>query len=280
MAQGNKGWGAWILIGITVAYMGLLILAPISALVFGAIEDGVAALWRSISSQVFLQALSLSLQIAFVVVVCQTIFGTMIAWVLVRQDFWGKSLLNGLIDIPFAVSPVVVGYMLLLLFGRNGFLFPVLERLGIQVAFAVPGMFLATLFVCLPFMVREMVPVIETLDRDQEYAAKTLGASGWTIFTRIIFPQIRSALIYGMTLTLARALGEFGAVLVIGGGVQGRTETTTLFIFRALEERRFIEAYSAAIVLGSFSVVIVSLADALKRRQERKSQSKVNISLN
>jgi sulfate transport system permease protein len=116
-------------------------------------------------------------------------------------------------------------------------------------------------------MIREMIPVIQNLDRQQELAASTLGANGWVIFWRVIFPQLRSGLIYGMTLTLARALGEFGAVLVIGGGVQGRTETTTLYIFRSLEERRLIEAYSASILLGSFSVIIVYLADALKRHQ-------------
>jgi sulfate/thiosulfate transport system permease protein len=196
--------------------------------------------------------------------------GTMIAWMLVRHEFPGKGLLNGLIDIPFAISPVVVGYMLLLLFGRNSLIYPLLDRFNYRIVFATPGMFLATLFVCFPFMVREMVPVIQNLDRGQEYAAATLGASGWTSFWRIIFPQLKSGLIYGMTLTLARAIGEFGAVLVVGGGVQGRTETATLFIFRSMEERRYIEAYSAALLLGVFSVLIVFLADWLKHSHEKK----------
>jgi len=162
---------------------------------------------------------------------------------------------------------VVVGYMLLLLFGRNGFLGPLLEALKLQVAFAVPGMFLATLFVSLPFMVREMAPVIARLDLSQEKAAETLGASRWRIFWEVIFPQLKTALIYGMTLTFARALGEFGAVLVIGGGVQGRTETATLYIFRSLDERQYTDAYVAAIVLGAFSVLLVLIADTLKRRR-------------
>lgn len=266
----RKGPGAGIMIGVVMVYMGFLIVAPISALIVGAFEEGLSAVWQGIISEAFLQSLWLSLQIALLVVVFQALFGTIIAWVLVRQDFPGKSLLNGLVDLPFAVSPVVVGYMLLLLFGRNGFLFPVLERLGINVAFAVPGMFLATLFVSLPFMIREMIPAIENLDREQEYAAETLGANHVTIFFRIILPQLQSALIYGLTLTLARALGEFGAVLVIGGGVQGRTETTTLYIFRTLEERQFIDAYTAAILLGVFSVTIVFLADGIKRRHARR----------
>ena len=271
----KKTWGAWGLIIIAVLYMGLLIIAPVAALIKGAFQNGFNDLWYSLQVPALGQSLWLSLQIALLVVIIQAVFGSLIAWVIVRQDFMGKWFLNGLLDIPFTISPVVVGYMLLLLFGRNGLLSSVLEVFNIRVAFAVPGMFLATLFVCLPFMIREMVPVIQNLDRQQEFAAETLGATSWTIFSRIIFPQIKSALIYGMTLTLARALGEFGAVLVVGGGVEGRTETTTLYIFRALEERRTTDAYIASILLGSFSVLIVFVADWFKRRQTRKSQQEV-----
>jgi sulfate transport system permease protein len=270
MNMGKKGLGGWILIGVVLIYLGFLIIAPISALISGAFQNGVDAVWQSLGSSALRQSLSLSLRIALLVVLVQVTFGSMVAWVIARHEFWGKSLLNGLIDIPFAISPVVVGYMLLLLFGRNGLLNPLLAQHDIQVAFAVPGMFLATLFVCLPFMIREMVPVIKNVDRQQEFAASTLGANAWQIFWRVIFPQLKSGLFYGMTLTLARALGEFGAVLVIGGGVQGRTETTTLFIFRALEERQYTEAYTAAILLGSFSVMIVFMADWLKRTQEKR----------
>ncbi len=262
----KKGWGAWILILIVIGYLGFLILAPITALVIGAMQDGFSGIWHAVGSAQLLESLWLSVKIAVAVLLVQAVLGSVSAWVIVRHDFFGRSLLNGLIDIPFAISPVVVGYMLLLLFGRNGLFFPILEMLDIQVAFAVPGMFLATLFVSLPFMIREMIPVIEGLDRQQELAAATLGANRRTIFRRVIFPPLRTALIYGMTLTLARALGEFGAVLVIGGGVQGRTETATLFIFHALEERQYVEAYTASIILGLFSVVIVTIADWLRHR--------------
>jgi len=262
--------GAWILILLVIIYMGFLIIAPIFALIKGAFQNGFGAVWQSITATALLDSLFLSLKIALLVVLVQIIFGSLIAWVLVRQDFPGKSVLNSLIDIPFTLSPVVVGYMLLLLFGRNGFLYPILDALNIKVAFAVPGMFLATLFVSLPFMIREMIPVITNLDRQQEYAAATLGANRWTSFWRIIFPQMKSALIYGISLTLARAFGEFGSVLVIGGGVQGRTETATLFIFRSIEERQNIEAYTASILLGTFSVLIVSIADSIKNAQKKK----------
>ena len=268
----RKRVGAWALITLVILYMGFLIIAPIGALIKGTFESGLMPVLQSLSSPSLLAALWLSLKIALIVVSIQAIFGTVVAWIIVRQDFFGRAVLNGLIDIPFSVSPVVVGYMLLLLFGRNGFLFPILERLGIKVAFAVPGMILATLFVSLPFMVREMIPAIKNLDRQQELAAQTMGANPWDIFWQIIFPQLKTALMYGISLTLARALGEFGAVLVIGGGVQGRTETTTLFIFRALDERRYIEAYTASILLGVFSVMIVSLTDMLKRSQKKRQE--------
>ncbi|MBW6467289.1 MAG: sulfate ABC transporter permease subunit [Brevefilum sp.] len=266
----KKGLGGWFLIVVMVIYLGILIVGPIIALMTGAFQNGLMPAVRSISSAVFSQALALTMQIAILVVIIQLLVGTMIAWMLIRHEFPGKGILNGLIDVPFAISPVVVGYMLLLLFGRNSLIYPVLDRFNYRIVFATPGMFLATLFVCFPFMIREMVPVIQNLDRGQEYAAATLGASRWTSFWRIIFPQLKSGLIYGMTLTLARAIGEFGAVLVVGGGVQGRTETATLFIFRSMEERRYIEAYSAALLLGAFSVLIVFVADWLKRSHEKK----------
>lgn len=270
MNQDKKGWGSWLLILVVVIYTGFLLIAPIAALIKGAFQEGLSPFLKSITSPGLGKALLLSLEIALGVVVFQTLFGTMIAWVIVRQDFWGSSLINHLLDIPFAISPVVVGYMLLLLFGRNGLLSPIIEPLGIKVAFAVPGMFLATLFVCLPFMIREMIPAIKNLDRQQEYAAASLGANSLVRFWRVIMPQLKSALIYGTTLTLARALGEFGAVLVIGGGIQGRTETATLYIFRCLEERQFIQAYSTSILIGAFSVGIVLIADGLKKRHEAK----------
>jgi len=251
-----------------VVYVGVLVLAPIVALVNGALQKGLPYFLASLNTPQFWQAFTLSVEIAVSVVVIQAILGSMTAWVIVRHSFPGKAIFNAVIDIPFAISPVVVGYMLLLVFGRNGMLYPLLSIFDIQVAFALPGIFLATLFVSLPFMIREMIPVIENLDRSQELAASTLGASRWTTFWRVIFPGLRTALLYGIALTMARAMGEFGAVLVIGGGVQGRTATTTLYIFHALEERQYVEAYTAAILLGLGSVLIVSLADFIRHRTQ------------
>jgi sulfate transport system permease protein len=259
--------GKWTLIILVVAYVAFLILTPISALAVGAFQKGIGASIDSLNNPDVLLAFWNTLWISLVVVIIHTIFGTVVAWVFVRHRFPGRNLINGLIDMPFAVSPVVAGYMLLLLFGRNGILAPVIDALGIQVAFAMSGMVLATLFVTLPFMIRELIPVMEAFNTQQEKAASTLGASSWQTFWRVTFPALRWGMIYGVTLTFARALGEFGAVLVIGGGVQGRTETATLFIYRALDERQYIGAYSAALALGLFSLILVMGSDWLRRRE-------------
>lgn len=264
----NKGkWASRTLITIVVIYVAFLILTPITALAFGAFENGIGEIISSLNRPDVFLAFWNTLWISLVVVTIHAIFGTLVAWVFVRHRFPGRNLINGLVDMPFAVSPVVAGYMLLLLFGRNGILAPVIEPLGIQVAFALPGILLATMFVTLPFMIRELIPVLEAFDTRQEKAAATLGANGWQTFWRVTFPALRWGMIYGITLTFARALGEFGAVLVIGGGVQGRTETATLFIYRALEERQYIGAYSAALVLGLFSLILVLGSDWLRRRK-------------
>jgi sulfate transport system permease protein len=268
-ASRRSAWGRTLLIAIVLLYIGVLIFAPLLRLVIGAFSEGIRPILDALSDPSALEAFWLTIWTSVVVTLIQAIFGTIVAWVMVRQDFWGKRFLNGLIDMPFAVSPVVVGYMLLLLFGRNGALAPLLEPLGIKVAFAVPGMLLAMLFVTLPFMIRELMPVLRALGINQEQAAATLGASGWQTFWYVTLPAIRWGFIYGVTLTFARSLGEFGAILVIGGAIEGRTETATLFIYRALDERQYIAAYSAAIVLGVISLLLVIGSELLRRREHR-----------
>jgi sulfate transport system permease protein len=262
-------WVRRILVGLAMAYVGSLILLPIVALAAGAVQDGLAAIVRSLTQPDVLQAFRLTLLISLVVVLVHVIFGTLTAWVLVRDPFRGRNFINGLIDLPFAISPVVVGYMLLLLFGRNGLFAPLLAALGFRVAFALPGMVLATLFVTLPFMIREIIPVLESLGLNQEQAAATMGANGWQIFWKVTFPGLRWGIIYGVMLTFARALGEFGAILVVGGGIQGRTETATLYIYRALDERQYTGAYSAALLLGLVSFLLVIGTDLIRRKEQR-----------
>jgi sulfate/thiosulfate transport system permease protein len=268
ISRSLSAWRRRLLIGIVFAYVALLILTPLAALLSGAFADGISASLKALSDPDVFSAFLLTLYIAFITVAVHALFGTALAWVLVRYRFRGHWLLNGVIDLPFAVSPVVVGYMLLLLFGRTGLLAPVLEAFNMKIAFAVPGMILATLFVTLPFMAREVMPVLESFGVEQEQAAATLGANGWQTFWMVTFPALRWGFIYGVILTFARALGEFGAVLVVGGGIQGRTETVTLFIYRALDERQYVGAYSAALVLGLLSLVLVISTEFLRKKEE------------
>ncbi len=248
------------------AYAAVLVLAPVVSLIGGAFSQGLGAVSAALSQPDVLHAFGLTLEIAALVVIVHAAFGTTVAWVLARHRFRGRGLVNGLIDLPFSVSAVVVGYMLLLVFGRTGLLGPWLDQMGIKIVFAVPGMVLATLFVSLPFMVRELLPVLQSFEVEQEQAAATLGASGWQTFWWVTFPALRWGFLYGVVLTFARALGEFGAVLVIGGAIQGLTETATLYVYRALDQRDYVGAYSAALVLGLFSLALVTGIDLVRRR--------------
>ncbi len=261
-------WVRRLLIGTVLAYVGLLVLAPIGALLVGAFAAGPQAFLAALNRADHLAALRLTVGIGLITVVIHAVLGTVVAWVLARDNYPGRALLNALVDMPFAVSPVVVGYMVFLLFGRAGLFAPLVQRSGLKVVFALPGLVLVTVFVTLPFMVRELVPVLQGLSRDQEQAAATLGAGPWTTFRRVILPAVRWGMIYGTTLTFARALGEFGAVLVVGGGVRGRTETATLFIYRTLDERQYVAAYSAALLLGLLSLLLVLGTEVFKRRTE------------
>jgi sulfate transport system permease protein len=263
----RRSWLKWLLVGIVVCYIAVIVLAPLVALIAGAFSGGLEPIIAALSDPDVISAFGRTLRISLVVVLIHAVFGTAVAWVLVRQNFRGRRVLNGIIDLPFAVSPVVAGYMLLLLFGRRGLFAPVLETFDVKIAFALPGMILATLFVTLPFMIRELMPVLEAFGIEQEQAATTMGASGWQTFRYVTFPALRWGFIYGLTLTFARALGEFGAVLIVGGGVQGQTETATLYIFRALDDRQYVGAYSAALVLGMISLLLVLGSDLLRRRE-------------
>lgn len=266
----ESAWIRRILVGVVFLYVGGLILAPLAALLVGALKEGLGGILAALTQPDVLQAFGKTLYISLVVVVVQATFGTVVAWVFVRDRFPGRQFLNALVDMPFAISPVVVGYMLLLLFGRNGLLAPILTAFDVRVAFALPGMIMATMFVTLPFMIRELIPLLENFGITQEQAAATLGANGWQTFWKVTLPALRWGFIYGVTLTFARALGEFGAVLVIGGGIQGRTETATLYIYRALDERQYIGAYSAALLLGLFSLILVMATDIFRKMEKKR----------
>ncbi|HEX8186021.1 MAG TPA: sulfate ABC transporter permease subunit, partial [Blastocatellia bacterium] len=238
------------LIGLVLLYATGLLIGPLIAIFWGALAQGVSGFMREVSTADATASLKLTLILAVAATVINTIFGMCVAWVLVRDDFKGKRIVNGLVDLPFAVSPVIAGFMLILLFGRNGWLTRPIDALGIKVVFALPGMLLATIFISLPFVIREVMPVLAHVSLDQENAAYTMGASRWQTFRRVTLPAIRWGLLYGVSLTFARAVGEIGAVLVVSGGVSGLTETSTLFIFRSLDDRNYVGANAMAVVLA------------------------------
>ena len=258
--------GESLLILAVVLYAAGLLLAPLIAIVWGSLAEGFKTFAREMTSVDAISSLKLTLLMAVSATVINTVFGVCIAWVLVRDKFWGRRILNGLVDMPFAVSPVIAGFMLILLFGRNGWFTALTDSLGIKVVFALPGILLATVFISLPFVIREVAPVLSQVSIEQEDAAFTIGASRLVTFWNVTLPAIRWGLLYGVSLTFARAVGEIGAVLVVSGGVSRLTETSTLFIFRSLDDRNYVGANAMAVVLAGISFLILLVIELLKKR--------------
>jgi sulfate transport system permease protein len=252
---------------VALGYLALLLAVPVGLVVYRTFEHGFAAAWDAVTTPDALHAFWLTLEIAAIAVVANTIFGVITALLLARREFPGKSFLGALVDLPLAVSPVVVGLALLLVYGRTGWFGGWLADNGIRVIFSTPGMVLATIFVSLPFVVRETVPVLEELGTDQEEAAATLGASGWQTFWRVTLPAIRWGVGYGVVLTTARALGEFGAVSVVSGRLAGQTETLTLRVQNEFERFDLTGAYAASTVLAAMAIAVLLVMTFLERRR-------------
>lgn len=261
--------GQWLVVAAVILYLGLILLLPVAAIIFQAFKAGVGPLLRTFEDPVAVHGLRLSFVLAAIAMLANGVVGVAAALVLTRHRFLGRRLLDALVDLPLAVSPVMTGLAFLLLFGRGGWLEPALDAAGWKVAFAFPGLVVATLFVTFPFTVREVAYVLEELGTDEEEAAATLGASPWQTFVRVTLPNVRYGLGYGVILTTARALGEFGAVLVLGGAISGHTQTATTFIYNALEERQEPAAYSVALVLALASVLVLAALEWLKRLRRK-----------
>jgi sulfate/thiosulfate transport system permease protein len=247
-----------------LGYLAVILLAPLGLVLYRTFEHGWSPFWRAITTPEATHALRLTLELAVVAVPLNTIFGVLCAIAIVRHRLPAMGLVNALVDLPLALSPVVVGLALFLLYGRGGWL----DGLPFQVLFAFPGMLLATIFVSLPFVVREVVPVLREIGTDQEEAASTLGASAFTTFRRITFPAIRWAVGYGVVLTTARALGEFGAVSVVSGRIAGRTETLTLRVEAAYENFDTSGAYAISVLLAALAVVTLLVMTLLRPKEE------------
>lgn len=262
----EKSWVKPTLIGVAIGYLGLVLFIPALNVFYQAFRKGVGPFLGNLTGEEFLHAAQLTLLITLIVVPVNTVFGLCAAWVIGRNKFPGRTLLISILDVPFAISPVVAGLMIVLLYGRLGWFGPWLESAGIRIIFAFPGMVLATAFVTLPFVAREVIPVLEEAGTDQEEAAKTLGANDWQIFWNVTLPNIRWGLLYGVILTNARAMGEFGAVSVVSGNIAKKTQTLPLFVEEAYKQYATQSAYSAAVILGLLAVVTLVLKEILERK--------------
>jgi sulfate transport system permease protein len=252
---------------VALGYLALLLVAPVGLVFLRTFEKGIAAAWGSVTTPEAQHAFWLTLKLVAIAVPLNTIFGVVAAMAIVRHRWRGRAVFNALLDLPFAVSPVVVGLALLLLYGRQGWFGEWLTENGIRVVFSTPGMVLATIFVSLPFVVREVIPVLREVGTEQEQAAETLGASPWQTFWRITLPAIRWGVAYGVVLTTARALGEFGAVAVVSGHVVGETETMTLRVQERFESFDLAGAYAASVVLAVLALLTLFSMNLLKRKE-------------
>ncbi len=246
-----------LLIFIVWLYFGVLLLGPVGYLGWEAVREGLGTFWTEVTRPEALHGFLLTSEITAIVLALNLVFGTITALVLARQRFIGRAFLSGVIDLPFAVSPVIAGFMLILLFGPDTLLGTFFGSLGVKVLFAVPAMVLATLFVTFPFVVRELTPLLQMLGTESEEAARTLGASEWQVFVQVTLPSIRWGLVYGATLTVARAIGEFGAVLVVSGNILSVTQTATLHIYQNYVDFNYVGAYAVAGVLLAASFLIL-----------------------
>jgi sulfate/thiosulfate transport system permease protein len=259
---------------IALSYLALLLGIPVALVFINAFQDGIGAAWDAVTTPEAKHAFYLTFVMVAVAVPLNTIFGVMCALAIVRQRFRGRAILNALVDLPFAVSPVVVGLALLLVYGRrDGWIGEWLAENGIQIIFSVPGMILATIFVSLPFVVREVVPVLREIGTEQEQAAATLGAGAWQTFSRVTLPAIRWGVAYGVVLTTARALGEFGAVSVVSGKLSGRTETATLFVERRYQSFDETGAYAASVVLALLALVTLLGMTLIKPKEAKEAKT-------
>lgn len=268
----GKRWRSFVLIGISLTFLALILVIPVASVVGYAFSRGATVYFEALRSPDTLAAIRLTLATAAIVVPVNTVFGVAVAWAVTKFDFRGKQLLVSLIDVPFSVSPVVAGLVFVLLFGSQGWFGAWLRERDVAVVFAFPGILLATLLVTLPYVAREIIPVMQMQGREAEEAAVSLGARGWTIFFRVTLPAIRWALLYGIILCNARAMGEFGAVAVVSGHIRGLTITMPLEVEILYNEYDLVGAFAVASLLMLLAVVTLMvkiLFEALGSRPQR-----------
>jgi sulfate transport system permease protein len=266
-------WIRAALIGVGVSFLTVFVLVPLFTVFYEALQKGLGAYLASFNDSASIAAINLTLVVAAIAVPANLIFGVSAAWVIAKFDFPGKSLLVTLIDLPFAVSPVVSGLIYVLIFGAQGWLGPFLQEHDIKIIFAVPGIVLATIFVTFPFVARELIPLMQAQGSEEEQAALSLGANGWQTFWRVTLPKVRWALIYGVILCNARAMGEFGAVSVVSGHIRGLTNTIPLHVEILYNEYNFVAAFAMASLLALLALVTLVIKSLVEWRMHAQNET-------
>jgi len=264
--RNDRGIIKWSLIGLCAIFLIVALVLPLVYVIVTALRDGWNEYVTAISDTYAVKSILLTLKVVVITVVVNTIFGLYAAWLITKFTFRGKKIISTLIDLPFTISPIIAGLIFVLTFGRQSFLYPYLEKLGIQIIFAVPGIVLATIFVTFPFISREIIPVLTAAGNDEEEAAALMGANGFQIFSQITLPHIRWALLYGIVLCSARAMGEFGAVSVLSGHLRGLTNTMPLYIELLYQAFDFTGAFAMSSILVIMAVIILILRNILEHR--------------
>jgi sulfate transport system permease protein len=268
-------WVQFALTGAALLVITLFLLLPLLTVLVEGLRKGWAVYFAALVEPNTLAAIKLTLLVALIAVPLNTVFGVAAAWVIARFEFRGKSLLLTLIDLPFAVSPVIAGLIYVLVFGSRGWFGPWLAEHDIKILFALPGMVLATIFVTFPFVARELIPLMQEQGRDEEEAALSLGASGWQMFFQVTLPNIKWALLYGVTLCNARAMGEFGAVSVVSGHIRGQTNTLPLHVEILYNEYNFAASFAVASLLALLAVATLIIKSVLEWKQEQDRRAAV-----
>jgi sulfate transport system permease protein len=267
--RNNSGPVKWLLIGISVFFLSVMLILPLIYVVVTGLREGIGVYLEAVTDTYAIKSILLTLKVTAIAVIVNTVFGIFAAWTITKFTFRGKKIISTLIDLPLTISPIIAGLIYVLTFGRQSVLYPFLHSHGIDIIFAVPGIVLATVFVTFPFISRELIPVLTAQGTDEEEAAALMGAGGFRIFREITFPHIKWALLYGIVLCTARAMGEFGAVSVLSGHLRGKTNTMPLYIELLYQGYDFTGAFAVSSILVIMAVIILILRNILEYRGKK-----------
>jgi sulfate transport system permease protein len=259
----------YVLIGVSVIFLALMLLLPLITVISEALRSGFNTYIQAVTDEYTVKAILLTLEATACAVVVNTVFGLFAAWLVTKFHFKGKKLLTTLIDVPVTVSPIIAGLIFVLTFGRQSPIYSYLENANIKIVYAVPGIILATVFVTFPFISRELIPVLESQGTDEEEAAALMGASGLTIFRKVTFPHIKWALLYGVVLCAARAMGEFGAVSVLSGHLRGKTNTLPLHVEILFNEFKYVPAFAVSSILVMIAILILIIRSVVEYKGKK-----------